>query len=59
LTVVNMFAVLGLVSVNDRDKDIEILVLRHQVAILERHLAERRRVSPLRTGLCWQRCCTG
>jgi hypothetical protein len=38
LTVVNTFAVLGLLLAGDRDKDTEILVLRHQVAVLERQL---------------------
>jgi hypothetical protein len=36
--VVNTFAVLGLLLAGDRDKDTEILVLRHQVAVLERQL---------------------
>jgi hypothetical protein len=39
LTVVNTFAVLRLLLASDRDKDTEILVLRHQVAVLERQLA--------------------
>jgi hypothetical protein len=38
LTVVNTFAVLGLLT-GDREKGTEILVLRHQVAVLERQLA--------------------
>lgn len=38
LTVANTFAVLGLLLASDRDKDTEILVLRHQVAVLERQL---------------------
>jgi transposase len=38
LTVVNTFAVLGLLLASDRDRDAEILVLRHQVAVLERQL---------------------
>ena len=42
LTVVNTFAVLGLLSVSDRDKDTEILVLRHQIAVLERQLGGRK-----------------
>jgi putative transposase len=42
LTVTNAFAVLRLVPVSDRDKDTEILVLRHQVAVLERRLGERK-----------------
>jgi putative transposase len=42
LTVANAFAVLRLLSVSDRDKDTEILVLRHQVAVLERQLGGKR-----------------
>ena len=42
LTVVNTFAVLGLLSLSDRDKDTEILVLRHQIAVLERQLGGRK-----------------
>jgi putative transposase len=42
LTVVNMFAVLGLLLAGDRAKDTEILVLRHQVAVLERQLGGKK-----------------
>ena len=42
LTVVNTFAVLGLLLVSDRDKDTEILVLRHQVGVLERQLSGKK-----------------
>jgi transposase InsO family protein len=42
LTVTNTFAVLRLLPSSDRDKDTEILVLRHQIAVLERHLGGRK-----------------
>jgi hypothetical protein len=42
LTVTNTFAVLRLLPVSDRDKDTEILALRHQIAVLERRLGERK-----------------
>ena len=38
LTVTNTFAVLRLLPMSDRDKDVEILALRHQLAVLQRHL---------------------
>ncbi len=38
LTVTNTFAVLSLLPMSDRDKDVEILALRHQLAVLQRHL---------------------
>ena len=41
LAVTNTFAVLRLLPASDRDKDAEILVLRHQIAVLKRHLGER------------------
>jgi hypothetical protein len=36
--VTNTFAVLRLLPMSDRDKDAEILALRHQIAVLERQL---------------------
>ncbi|GAA2395859.1 hypothetical protein GCM10010404_61850 [Nonomuraea africana] len=38
LTVTNAFAALRLLPVGDRDKDVEILALRHQITVLERQL---------------------
>ncbi|MET8007577.1 hypothetical protein [Nonomuraea glycinis] len=38
LTVTNAFAALRLLPMSDRDKDVEILALRHQVMVLERQL---------------------
>jgi hypothetical protein len=42
LTVTNTFAVLRLLPMSDRDKDTEILSLRHQLAVLERQLGEKK-----------------
>ena len=42
LTVSSVFTMLRLLPVGDRDKDVEILVLRHQIAVLERQLGQRR-----------------
>jgi hypothetical protein len=41
LTVTNTFAVLRLLPMNDRAKDAEILALRHQISVLQRHLGPR------------------
>ncbi|MEO6090444.1 MAG: hypothetical protein ABIQ18_45820 [Umezawaea sp.] len=38
LSVTNAFALLRLLPRSDRDKDAEILVLRHQITVLERQL---------------------
>jgi putative transposase len=42
LTVTNTFAVLRLLPMTDRDKDAEILALRHQLAVLERQMGRTR-----------------
>jgi hypothetical protein len=42
LGVTNAFAMLRLLPMTDRDKDTEILALRHQIAILERQLNAQR-----------------
>lgn len=42
LGVTNAFAVLRLLPTSDRDKDVEILALRHQTTVLERQLGEGR-----------------
>jgi transposase InsO family protein len=47
LTVTNTFSVLRLLPMSDRDKDTEILALRHQIGVLERQLgSEKARFSP-------------
>ncbi|RFC70966.1 hypothetical protein DXZ75_27590 [Streptomyces sp. AcE210] len=42
LAVANAFAALRLLPLSDQDKDVEILALRHQLAVLERQLATAR-----------------
>jgi hypothetical protein len=42
LTVTNTFAVLCLLPMSDRDKDTEILALRHQLAVLQRQLGKQK-----------------
>jgi putative transposase len=42
LSVTNVFALLRLLPMSDRDKDVEILALRHQIAVLERQLGTTR-----------------
>jgi transposase len=47
VTVTNAFAILRLLPMSDRDKDVEILALRHQLTVLERQLgADRVRFAP-------------
>ncbi|WP_206061315.1 hypothetical protein [Nonomuraea basaltis] len=38
IAVMNAFAALRLLPMGDRDKNVEILALRHQITVLERHL---------------------
>jgi hypothetical protein len=40
--VTNVFALLRLLPVSDRDKEVEILALRHQIMVLERQLGKAR-----------------
>lgn len=48
LVVTNAFALLRLLSRSDYDKDVEILALRHQIAVPQRQLADQRvRFSPV------------
>jgi len=42
LGVTNVFALLRLLPMSDRDKEVEILALRHQITVLERQLGKTR-----------------
>ncbi|WP_214324730.1 hypothetical protein [Nonomuraea sediminis] len=44
LAVTNTFAALRLLPMSDRDKDVEILDLRHQITVLQRQLGADARV---------------
>jgi hypothetical protein len=58
LGVTNALAMLRLLPMTDRDKDAEIMALRHQIMILQRQLhGQRIRFTP-RTGRCSPHCCT-
>jgi hypothetical protein len=58
LGVTNALAMLRLLPMTDRDKDAEIMALRHQIMILQRRLhGQRIRFTP-RTGRCSPHCCT-
>jgi hypothetical protein len=57
--ITNVFAVSRLLPGSDRDKDAEILALRHQLAVLQRQLGGQRVRSIRLTGRGWPRCCTG
>ncbi|HEY3607407.1 MAG TPA: integrase, partial [Pseudonocardiaceae bacterium] len=48
LAIVNLFSAVRLLSVGERDKDAEILALRHQVTVLQRQLGDRKvKVTPM------------
>jgi putative transposase len=56
--VAQVWGLVALCSVSDRDKDTEILVLRHRVTVLERQLSGKRvRFTPA-DRLLLARCCT-
>jgi putative transposase len=68
LGVTNVFAMLRLLPMSDRAKEVEILALRHQVMVLERQLSGQKiRFIPADRALtgrpaatdCPARCCTG
>ncbi|MFF1688831.1 MULTISPECIES: hypothetical protein [unclassified Streptomyces] len=56
LTVTNLFPALRLLPTSDRDKDAEILALRHQHTVLERRLGTDRADSHRRTRRCLPLC---
>ena len=59
LSVTNVFALLRLLPTSDPDKDTEILVLRHQIAVLQRQLGTTRPRFPPATARFWPPCCAG
>jgi hypothetical protein len=56
LGVTNAFAMLRLLPMSDRDKDAEILALRHQITVLERQLGKDRVRFDATDRRSWRRC---
>jgi hypothetical protein len=56
LGITNAFALLRLLPGSDRDKDIEILSLRHQLAVLQRSSTASRSGSMRLSEHGWPRC---
>jgi putative transposase len=60
LAVLRVFGWLVLLAWSDRAKDVEILILRHQVAVHQRHVESPRLSSGDRAVLPrWPGCCPG
>ena len=53
LMLVRVLSWLALLARSDTAKDVEILVLRHEVAVLRRHNGPDRLIWPHRDGLFW------
>jgi hypothetical protein len=58
LGITNAFTLLRLLLGSDRDKDAEILALRHQLAVLHCNSADSGSGSTQPIGHGWPRCCT-
>jgi hypothetical protein len=58
LGITNAIRLLRLLLGSDRDKDAEILALRHQLAVLNRQFGEQRIRFDLLIEPGWPRCCT-
>jgi hypothetical protein len=52
LSVTTTVALFRLLPMTSHDKDAEILILRHQISVGQRHLEATRCVSPKQTGHC-------
>jgi hypothetical protein len=59
LGVTNAFAMLRLLPMSNRDKDVEILALRHQITMLQRQLGNEKVRLAVSDRRSWRRCCTG
>ena len=58
LGVTNALTLLRLLPMSDRAKDAEILVLRHQIAVLQRQLGAQKPRFGRSDRALWRRCCT-
>jgi hypothetical protein len=56
LAMSTVFTMMRLLPLDGTEKDVEILALRHQLAILQRQI-DRPQLAPP-TGCSWRRCCT-
>lgn len=56
LALTNTFALIRMLPMSDRDKDVEILALRHQLAVLQRKVGTRAAPRKGPTRACPQIC---